>query len=361
MGRFHDRMDEDLRIRGYSVNTRASYLRRVRHFVRHFMRPPDQLTPEHIRRYQLYLTRDRRVSWTYFNQIVCALRFFYRQVLKKDWAVEQIPYQRTGRTLPETLSPQEVAALFRATPNLKHRALLMTMYAGGLRVCEVTHLRPRTRRIAGTPGTRARRTAAGPPRRRPPQPRAGRLPGARRRPDGARCARRLGADTRARHIPCLWVARPRRPAHAQRWIRRLRPPPLRRCRGRLHARARHPRSWPGPRDSGGDRVAEQPGGALPDPGAQRPGRAALQAHARHPREISRPGASTRRHHAQQPGGGLWRPGALGGRGPDHPTLAGLLENYAGVLRRARRDVEALEIDGRARDIRARHALQNPRR
>ncbi|MGH2625027.1 MAG: tyrosine-type recombinase/integrase, partial [Anaerolineales bacterium] len=105
------------------------------------MRPPDQLTPEHIRQYQLYLTRDRHVSWTYFNQVVCALRFFYRQVLQKDWAVEQIPYQRTGRKLPEILSPQEVAALFRATPNLKHRALLMTMYAGGLRVSEVTHLR----------------------------------------------------------------------------------------------------------------------------------------------------------------------------------------------------------------------------
>jgi len=141
MGRFHDRMDEDLRIRGYSANTRASYLRCVRQFVRHFMRPPDQLTPEHIRQYQLYLTRDRQVSWPYFNQVVCALRFFYRQVLKTDWAVAQIPYQRTGRRLPEILSPQEVAALFRATANLKHRALLMTMYAGGLRVAEVTHLR----------------------------------------------------------------------------------------------------------------------------------------------------------------------------------------------------------------------------
>ena len=72
---------------------------------------------------------------------VCALRFFYRQVLQTDWAVAQIPYQQTGRRLPEILSLQEVAALFRATPNLKHRALLMTMYAGGLRVSEVTHLR----------------------------------------------------------------------------------------------------------------------------------------------------------------------------------------------------------------------------
>jgi tetratricopeptide (TPR) repeat protein len=48
-------------------------------------------------------------------------------------------------------------------------------------------------------------------------------------------------------------------------------------------------------------------------------------------------------------------------GPDHPTLAGLLENYAGVLCRARRDAEALDVEERARDIRARHARQNPRR
>ena len=141
MGRFRDRMDEELRIRGYSANTRECYLRCVRHFVGHFMVPPDRLVPEQVRQYQLYLTRDRHISWSYFNQVVCALRFFYRQVLKKDWAVEQIPYQRTGRKLPEILSPQEVTALLQAPTNLKHRALLMTMYAAGLRVAEVTHLR----------------------------------------------------------------------------------------------------------------------------------------------------------------------------------------------------------------------------
>jgi hypothetical protein len=34
MGRFRDRMDEELRSRGYSGNTGDCYLRRVRHFVR---------------------------------------------------------------------------------------------------------------------------------------------------------------------------------------------------------------------------------------------------------------------------------------------------------------------------------------
>jgi site-specific recombinase XerD len=141
MGQFRDRMDEELRIRGYSTSTRECYVRCVRNFVRHFMRPPDQLTLEHIRQYQLHLTRERHVAWSYFNQVVCALRFFYREVLKTDWEVRHIPYQKTGRTLPEILSPAEVAALFKATGNLKHRTLLMTMYSGGLRTSEVTRLR----------------------------------------------------------------------------------------------------------------------------------------------------------------------------------------------------------------------------
>lgn len=64
------------------------------------MRPPDQLTLEHIHRSQLHLARDRQLSWSSFNQVVCALRFFYRDVLKKDWEVRSIPSQRTGRELP---------------------------------------------------------------------------------------------------------------------------------------------------------------------------------------------------------------------------------------------------------------------
>ena len=104
MGQFRDRMDEELRIRGYSTSARECYVRCVRNFVRHFMRPPDQLTLEHIRQYQLHLTRERHVAWTYFNQVVCALRFFYREVLKTDWEVRHIPYQKTGRKLPEILT-----------------------------------------------------------------------------------------------------------------------------------------------------------------------------------------------------------------------------------------------------------------
>ena len=67
MGQFRDRMDDELRLRGYSASTRECYVGCVRHFARHFMPPPDQLTREQIRQYQLYLTRDRHVVWSYFK------------------------------------------------------------------------------------------------------------------------------------------------------------------------------------------------------------------------------------------------------------------------------------------------------
>jgi integrase/recombinase XerD len=134
------RMIEELRLRNYSPNTITIYIRCVAQFAQHFRLSPDRLGPEHIRQYQLFLVQEKEVSWALFNQTVCALRFFYHHILHRDWMIEHIPYPRQEEKLPVVLSPAEVAAVFEAIPNLKHRTILMTIYAGGLRVAEVTHL-----------------------------------------------------------------------------------------------------------------------------------------------------------------------------------------------------------------------------
>jgi site-specific recombinase XerD len=134
-------MIEELQLRNYSPNTITVYIRCVAQFAQHFRLSPDRLGPEHIRQYQLFLVQQKKVSWALFNQTVCALRFFYHHILHRDWMIEHIPYPRHEDKLPVVLSPAEVAAVFNATPNLKHRTILMTIYAGGLRVSEVTHLR----------------------------------------------------------------------------------------------------------------------------------------------------------------------------------------------------------------------------
>lgn len=142
MGMLAERLDRDLAIRGYSENTRRVYLGAVRNFVRFFGRSPDALTIEHINQYQHHLVRDKKVSSGYFNVIVAALRFFYQVTLKKDWNIKHIPYRKTGRKLPEILSQEEIIRFFTTIPNLKHRVILMTIYAAGLRVSEALHLRP---------------------------------------------------------------------------------------------------------------------------------------------------------------------------------------------------------------------------
>jgi site-specific recombinase XerD len=74
-------------------------------------------------------------------QVVSALRFFYSVTCNKDWDIEEIPYPKSRRRLPVVLNQAEMLRLFDAVENLKHRAILLTLYAAGLRVSEVVHLR----------------------------------------------------------------------------------------------------------------------------------------------------------------------------------------------------------------------------
>lgn len=135
------KMIEELQLRNYSPHTQRAYVRCVADFAKHFKAAPDRLGPEQIREYQLFLVRRKKFSWAPFNQTVCALRFFYHDVLHRKWMIEHIPYPRHEQKLPVVLSPAEVVTLFQNTPNLKHRAVLMTIYAAGLRVSELIHLR----------------------------------------------------------------------------------------------------------------------------------------------------------------------------------------------------------------------------
>lgn len=140
MGVLRDKMERDLKIRGYSAKTVSTYLGRVRDFTIFHGRSPDQAGPEEIQQYQYHLTEERRVSWAYFNQAVCALRFFYRITLNRDWIVKHIPYFKRVHRVPVVLSQDEVLAIFEALANVKHRAILMTLYATGLRLEELLHL-----------------------------------------------------------------------------------------------------------------------------------------------------------------------------------------------------------------------------
>jgi integrase/recombinase XerD len=135
------RMLEELQRRNYSPKTIRLYLRHVAEFAKHFHRSPDQLGTEDIRQYQLFLIREKKLAWSSYNQIVCALRFFYAKTLKRAFLLQEIPFPRMEQRLPTILSPEEVARILTVPRHLKTRALLMTIYAAGLRRSEAAHLR----------------------------------------------------------------------------------------------------------------------------------------------------------------------------------------------------------------------------
>jgi integrase/recombinase XerD len=135
------RMLEELQRRNYSSRTIRLYLRHVAEFAKHFHRSPDQLGAEDIRQYQLFLIQGKKLAWSSYNQIVCALRFFYAKTLNRAFLLEEIPFPRSEQRLPLILSQEEVARILTAPLHLKTRALLMTIYAAGLRRSEAARLR----------------------------------------------------------------------------------------------------------------------------------------------------------------------------------------------------------------------------
>ena len=136
------RLIEDLEIRNYSPRTVKVYVRCVALFAKHFGRSPAKLTEEHVREYQHYLAEEKKASWTFFNQTVCALRFLYGKTLKVDWPVTQIPYARRVRRLPEVLSFSEVSRFLSCVRSRVHRTLFELMYGAGLRLMEALSLKP---------------------------------------------------------------------------------------------------------------------------------------------------------------------------------------------------------------------------
>ena len=135
------RMLEELRLRNYSSETIRSYTRTVADFARFFHRSPEQLGPEQVRLYQLHLIQERKLAWHTVQARLSALRFFYTRILKQQWFDTEVAKPKVRRKLPVVWSRDEVRALLDHTANLKHRALLATLYGGGLRCQEALDLK----------------------------------------------------------------------------------------------------------------------------------------------------------------------------------------------------------------------------
>ena len=139
----YENIYESIRNAAQKRNLREStinlYCNDVRYFLQCTGKEIADLTIEDV---DAFLTKKRlegRSPETY-NHYHSAIRFFYKKILKLNWDDEDIPRMKLNRSLPTVLSREEMSAIIDVTKNLKHKAMIATMYSSGLRVSEVIHL-----------------------------------------------------------------------------------------------------------------------------------------------------------------------------------------------------------------------------
>jgi len=133
-------MIRELELHRKSPRTIEAYVRAVAQLAQHYGRSPEEITLEEVRDFLHHLIAERKVAFSSCNQKLAGIHFFYREVLGRDKFDLRVPAKRSGK-LPEPLSRGEVERLLKAPTNAKHRVLLMTCYATGVRASELVHLR----------------------------------------------------------------------------------------------------------------------------------------------------------------------------------------------------------------------------
>ncbi|MBW1811956.1 MAG: site-specific integrase [Deltaproteobacteria bacterium] len=135
------KMINDMKVRGFSERTQEAYVYAVKGLAKHLHRSPELISQEEVQSYLLNLQEKRQLAWSTCNQAASALRFFFGVTLDNPAMALWIPPRKKKKQLPEILSAQELERLFAVTENPKHRLMLMTAYAAGLRVSELTVLK----------------------------------------------------------------------------------------------------------------------------------------------------------------------------------------------------------------------------
>lgn len=141
MSQLRERMVRAMQLRNLAPLTQVAYADAVFKLAKHYMKSPDVLTDKQVQDYILFLANERKLAWSTINVQIAGLQFLYGATLGRQSMQLAIPSRKSEKHLPEILSAEELVRLFAGISNLKHRALLETTYAAGLRVSEVVRLK----------------------------------------------------------------------------------------------------------------------------------------------------------------------------------------------------------------------------
>jgi len=130
----------DLSIRNYSKRTIRSYVSALKGLSGFYNKCPSEISNQEIRNYLNHLTKLGR-SWTTVNIVLSACNLLYRDTLGQDEKIQSLKRPKLIKKIPVVFSEVEIEHLLKQVKNVKHRAIMMTIYSAGLRCGELSNLK----------------------------------------------------------------------------------------------------------------------------------------------------------------------------------------------------------------------------
>jgi len=140
MNDWYQRMVDTLQLNGKGERTQQAYTRSVRMLSQFYEKTPDLVSEQELQDY--FLQRKNVNHWSPKTMRICycGIRFFYVNVLERNWHILSILRAQNERRLPAVLSVDEVRSLFAHIKTFHNYAYLSTVYSCGLRLHEGLHL-----------------------------------------------------------------------------------------------------------------------------------------------------------------------------------------------------------------------------
>jgi len=134
-------LEKQMTLRGLSPKTKKAYLGHLRRFMEFTNKSSIDIDKRDADNYLYYLLNEQKVSHSYANQTINAIKITFRDVLNKDCLVYELTRPKKENKLPNVLNEEEVLKILNALSNTKHKAILYLIYSSGLRVSEVVRLK----------------------------------------------------------------------------------------------------------------------------------------------------------------------------------------------------------------------------
>lgn len=129
-----------LQLAGMSQRTQQCYTRSVRMLVDFYNKTPDKINEQELQDY--FLHRKNVDKWSSATMRICysGIKFFFVNVLKRDWHTLKLIYAKREQRLPAVLSLNEVWNILNTVSTPQNKAYLTTVYTCGLRLHEALYL-----------------------------------------------------------------------------------------------------------------------------------------------------------------------------------------------------------------------------